>query len=301
MLPDFQEILDNQGMSGIIGTLSEDYRLSNLDIFEMLVRDTNPDISNAISLDDEARNFLTTDIVSSILGSGVGPNTMEQLRMLPEFPTDPAGLNAFMRQFGNTLLPRASQPIGIASVGLTQISKALRLLAAKTGSNHRSTIRSGLMSTAAGLDAIAHYGGSYITDGIAASQIWDGIQSVWAWWRSQTNEQKQEASLEDKQLINTISSLENLIKNAGLIDKDSNMVSQLATALKVGNLSGTAKQILHTEYENHVLSLLKRQLQDVLNERLPLYQYTGMAMIDRATRKAGSTTLSGYPASAIGI
>ena len=308
MLPDFQDIVDSEGINGVISRLTEDYRLSNLDVFELLTRDTNPDISQAVGLDDEARNFLNLDIVSTLLGSGVGPNTLEQMRMLPEYPQNPAALNAFMRQFGNTLLPRSTRPVGIASVGLTQASKALRYLAARSTISHRSTIRSGLMSAAAGLDTIAAYGGGYITDGIAASQIWDGIQAVWSWWSSQTKEQKAEATDADRQLLQVVKTVEGLIRNADIVDKDSEMVVKLAAALGTGlgtgnrsQITGVAREMLHKEYENHVLSVLKRQLQDVLNERLPLIEYSAMGAIERATRKAGSKTLSGYPGSTIGI
>lgn len=307
-LPEYQELFDESGVQGVIQGLINTLRLSPEDVFQLFVTDPDPVLQSMIGTDPDLNMFLSSNEVLNLLKSEGGrPDIVETLRTLPNVPRDTMALNLFMQRIGSNLLPIPPGVADAASMSgevLKTSAKAVLYVASKTAPNSR--LGAALRSLAAGLVAASPYSNAVILGGgmaatLASSQIWDGIQAIYTMWNSFSSEQKAEVPETMKESLLIAQKIEKLLKNAELKDKDFEMVAKLGKTLSAGGMSSTVRQMLSKEYELHALSVLKRQLQNVFNEKTPLYQFSGMALKDRATRRAPSKpSLSGYP-SVIGI
>ncbi len=301
-LPDYEEIFEDSGVQGIIDGLVNDNGLDRTDVFQLFVTDPDPVLQSMIHTNPDLNMFLSSPVVLDLLkNEGWGPGQKEAFLALPGAP-DAFNLDFFMDWAGASLLPtQVKQAAGYSETALKSTAALLSHLASKTGQNSR--LGAALRTMSAGLLAASSHSKSAILIGsLAASQIWDGVQAIYTMWNSLTMEQKKEAPETMMQALKVAERIENLLKNADVKDKDTEMITKLAKTLSSGNITNTARQLLNQEYENHALSVLKRQLQNVFNERTPLYEFSPMAAVARATRAAGNNpSLSGYPSSVIGI
>ena len=306
-LPDYEEIFKSSGVQGIIDGLQTAYGLEGTDVFEIFVTDPDPILQGMIQTNPDLNMFLSTPMVLDLLkNQGWGPGEKEAFLALPGAP-DAFTLDFFMNWVGSSLLPVPPnvKAAAAASGGVLRASAGLlNNLASKTAPNSR--LGTTLRTLSAGLVAASEHSNAAIMGigligGLASTQIWDGIQAIYTMWYGLSTQQQQEAPETLKQALKVAERIEQILKNAEIKDKDMDMVAKLGKTLAAGGMSNIARQMISQEYELHALSVLKRQLQNVFNERTPLYEFSSMALKSRATRPAGNHPSLAGPASVIGI
>jgi hypothetical protein len=139
-----------------------------------------------------------------------------------------------------------------------------------------------------------------LAGGVIALGIYNGLSGIYNWYNSVD---KETISPGDIAAFEAAKLLRRQIQEAEKIEKDLEQAVILSNVLKNAPIN-LRNQILQNKYEDYALSVIARQLEQVINDTLPLNEFTTAAMLRRSTMpytgRVGELR-QGYPTSVIGI
>lgn len=211
--------------------------------------------------------------------------------------------------FVNSIIPAIARNLkGVPIVGqAAQAASTLNMVASSFRYLARAMPENSMFAGAVG--GIAKHLTSALSNpnmviaGTVASGLYTYSDQIKNWWNGLNSEQKEDASPLTKKLIDANEELRRRIIQGDIKEKDSQALHALGSALK-GRMSPEQRAVVQKEYDDNVLSVLARQLGQVLQDTLPLSEFSSFELKKRAVKPIGgreSQQLAGYPSSVIGI
>lgn len=306
MIPEYAEIYEEDGLQGVLDAVMDLGAIEPWEAATLLMND--PFLADQEEIDQGTIDFFETPGIVQILNANAedgGPYTMiDMQRILESHPDYTTAAGYVWENIFQPLLSRT--PAG------RQVVQAATMLnvahaAVESGSSYfdpNSALGGAFAKLTPVMAGLKNYGIPLLTAGAAAYTIWQAGAMVNNWWNSKTPEEKKTVSVEEKEAFDTVNKFIDKIKSSKVIDKDIEMATELAKKLTSQQFSRVEKNILNKEYENHVLSVLARQLKQVMQDKLPLSEFSSFEAKRRAvssTYKYPGTIPEGNPSSVIGI
>ena len=297
-LPNYAEVFARSGIGGVIQGLRDEHapNMGDREILEILIKDPTDDVQEMLNVSPDMLTFMNSELVQNVLRTTDPATLPAVLATLPGYTAGPA-MDSLIQNVVMQLLPTEARA---AVRTVTLLNQAFGI--ASAGTSPDSIVGHAVRSIHHTLTQIISNNAGPLLVGTSAIVLGKAISTIAEWWRNLDPEDKAKASPQIKTIVEQTEELRKFIKNAKLINKDVEMVGKLNKLINSGNITETARHLLNQNYEDHVLSVLRRQLQNTLTNPLPLYDFTSHALKSRATKPAGSRpSLYGYPSSVIGI